>query len=134
MIHLLTQSVIGGKAPYANLVSAKNEFLYSPVHTDDIANAVASALASGPKGAFSLNGSTDLNLNEIKNILQENAGTEKTRGPMFPPLDYVFDFFTGTTSDLNMSRMVAYFEENRHLHNQLHANPWTETTPSVDFK
>ena len=53
---------------------------------------------------------------------------------MFPPLDYVFDFFTGTTSDLNMSRMVAFFEENRHLHNQHHANPWTQTTPSIDFR
>lgn len=99
------------------------------MHTDDIANAVASALGSGTRGAYSLNGSTDLTLTEIKNILEDRAGSDKTRGPYFPPLDYVFDFFTGTTSDLNMSRMVAYLEENRHLHNQLHANPWTQTSP-----
>lgn len=98
--------------------------MYSPVHTDDIANAVASALAQGQKGAFSLNGRQDLTLADMRNILEEQVGN-KAKGPMLPPLDYIFDFFTGTTSDLNMSRMVDFFEENQHLHNFMHANPWT---------
>ena len=56
LIHFLTQCAIVGKCPYKNLLSPKNQFEYSPIHTDDIATAMREALSSSRPGRFNLNG------------------------------------------------------------------------------
>jgi uncharacterized protein YbjT (DUF2867 family) len=112
LIHYLTQCAIIGTCPYKNLISKTNEFHYSPVHTNDIADAVSSALQTPRPGRFSVNGPETLTLRGIMDALEIQAGKDAgaTKGPLFPPLDLVWDFFTGTTSDLNMSRMVEFYE------------------------
>lgn len=67
-----------------------------------------------------------MTLRAILNTLEVSANRNEgaTRGPLFPPLDLVWDFFTGTTSDLNMSRMVEFYEQNLHLQGT-HATDWT---------
>ena len=48
-----------------------------------------------------------MTLRQIMNTLEAQAGREhgSVKGPMIPTFDYLWDFFTGTTSDKNMSRM-----------------------------
>ena len=41
---------------------------------------------------------------------------------MIPVFDYMWDFFTGTTSDVNMSRMHAFYENNLSLQDELSEN------------
>lgn len=63
LIHFLTQCAIVGKCPYKNLLSPKNTFQYAPIHTDDIARAVASALNGNHRGEYiNLSGQKKLNL------------------------------------------------------------------------
>lgn len=47
---------------------------------------------------------------------------------MLPPLDYLWDFLVGTTNDVNLSRMVDFYERNQDLSAYLSTNTWTITT------
>ncbi len=44
-----------------------------------------------------------------------SKGEGSTAGPIIPALDYMWDFFTGTTSDVNMSRMHEFYESHQDL-------------------
>jgi len=46
------------------------------------------------------------------NSLERQAGRDEgaVKGPFIPTFDYFWDFFVGTTSDVNMSRMAAFYE------------------------
>ena len=111
LIHFLAQCAIVGKAPYKNLVSKDAKFLYAPVYSEDIASAIGSA----GSGISTLNGPEQLNLRQILNQLELSAGKSEgqTGSSLIPPIDYLWDFLVGTTSDLNMSRMVEFYEENQ---------------------
>jgi uncharacterized protein YbjT (DUF2867 family) len=135
LVHYLSQCALLGKAPYKNLLKA-NLFNYSPVHTDDLATVLGEALDDrSVTGKFSVSGPERLNLRHIMDHLEvaadRNAG--QTRGPMFPPLDYLWDFFVGTSADLNMSRMVDFYEQHVHLQEELHHRPWAKHTPEIKF-
>jgi uncharacterized protein YbjT (DUF2867 family) len=135
LIHFLTQCAIIGKCPYPNLVAKESNFKYAPIHTDDIADAMGSALESSNFGRHTVNGAEQMTLREIMNVLEAQAGRDHgaVKGPMFPVFDYFWDFFTGTTSDVNMSRMHAFYEQNLHLSGEQHANPW-HASHSVGFE
>lgn len=47
-------------------------------------------------------------------LIEESTGASpgSTKGKSFS-LDYLYDFFWGTASDLNMSRMVEHLENNQ---------------------
>lgn len=126
LIHFLTQCAIVGKCPYKNIISKENTFEFSPIHTDDIATAMGEALSSSRPGRFSLNGAETMTLREVMNALEVRAGRTEgaTSGPLIPTLDLLWDFFVGTTSDLNMSRMIDFYEQNKQLQADHHANPW----------
>lgn len=62
LLHFLTQCALVGKVPYKNLASHQLMFNYAPIHTDDLASAVSSALGSSTPGSFTLAGSEQLNL------------------------------------------------------------------------
>jgi len=96
------------------------------VHTDDIASAAGEALGSSRPGRFSVNGSDSLTLREIMDTLEKSAGKNpgSTRGPLYPAFDYMWDFFTGNTNDVNLSRMVDFYEKNPSLAQEHAANPW----------
>ena len=130
----MTQCAIVGKSPYKNLV-AKNNFNYAPIHIDDVANAAGHALSSGQPGRHVLAGSEQMNLRQILDTLENGAGRSPgaTGGPMIPPFDYVWDFLVGTTNDVNLSRMVNFYENNQDLSSGLSTNTWTETTPETSF-
>jgi len=53
---------------------------------------------------------------------------------MIPPLDYLWDFLVGTTNDVNLSRMVEFYEENQNLSSELSTNTWNETSYETSFK
>lgn len=63
------------------------------------------------------------------NTLERQAGRNEggTSGPLIPVFDYMWDFFTGTTSDVNMSRMVEFYENNPQLASDLNSNPWSSS-------
>lgn len=67
-----------------------------------------------------MNGPQSMTIRQIMNTLEQAAGRGEgsTGGPMFPAFDYVWDFFSGTTSDVNMSRMHDFYEQNLHLANE----------------
>ena len=52
-------------------------------------------------------------MNYIEARASKNEGS--TSGPTIPTFDYFWDFFTGTTSDVNMSRMVSFYETHQTL-------------------
>jgi hypothetical protein len=56
LIQFLSQCALVGKCPYKNLLSAEQKFLWSPIHTSDIASAVGSALKGSAYGKFELKG------------------------------------------------------------------------------
>lgn len=66
-------------------------------------------------------------MDAIETAADKSAGS--TRGPMLPPFDYLWDFMYGTGSDLNMSRLVDFYEKN-----QVTEYPkWSKTSPEHDF-
>jgi hypothetical protein len=133
LVHFLAQCAIVGKCPYKNMVPKEAHFQYAPIHTDDIAAAMGDAMNGGKSGKFSLNGSESMTIRQIMNALETSAGRNEgsVSGPMIPVFDYMWDFFTGTTSDKNMSRMVEFYENNLHLAND--STPAWSSSPSVHF-
>jgi len=135
----LAQCAIVGKCPYGNLVKPDSRFEYAPIHTDDIASAMGSALEGSHKGAFTLSGSQRLTLRSIMNTLETKAGKSagSTQGSSIPGIDLIWDFFVGNTNDENLSRMAEFYENNLNLANELSSSSWHSTTgesPSVSFE
>lgn len=138
LVHFLTQCAIAGKCPYSNLLKS-NKFEFAPIHTDDIASAMGSALEGAHKGLFTLSGTQRLNLRQIMDTLETRAGKAagSTQGSQVPGLDLIFDFFVGTTNDLNLSRMAEFYESNVALGNEMSNSSWHSTTgesPSISFE
>jgi hypothetical protein len=52
---------------------------------------------------------------------------------MLPSFDYLWDFLVGTTNDVNLSRMVDFYENNQDLSGALSTNTWTETDQETSF-
>lgn len=52
---------------------------------------------------------------------------------MLPAFDYLWDFLVGTTNDVNLSRMVDFYENNQDLSGALSTNTWTETSQETSF-
>ena len=69
-------------------------------------------------------------MDSIELAAGRDAGS--TSGPLIPRFDYLWDFMYGTAADLNMSRIVEYYENNSQTN--LGIKPWTSTSPTVDFK
>lgn len=128
LIHFLAQCAIVGKCPYTNLLNSSH-FKFAPVYTNDIASVVSDALNNSRPGRFSVNGASSLTLRAILDELEAKAGKNKgsTIGPSVPPLDLLWDFLVGTTTDLNMSRLVEFYEEHPKLEESLRSNPWSFT-------
>jgi len=76
-----------------------------------------------------------MTLREMMDCLEESAGKTagSTGGPLLPSImtEFIWDFMYGTGADLNMSRLVEFYEKNPHLN--LGVKPWTATQPSVSF-
>ena len=126
LLHYLAQSALVGKVGYANLCPKDSSFLFAPIHTDDVASAVSSALGSGITGKFHLGGPEQASLRRILDVIEEASG--RTIGaPMIPRFDYLWDFINGTSADLNMSRMIEFYESNPSLADQL-AHNWHESS------
>ena len=100
LVHYLAQCALVGKSPYKNLVSPDNKFEYAPIHTNDIADAVGSALTSSG-GWYSLNGPDKLTLRQMMDSIEEAAGRSagQTKGPLFPPMNLLWEFMYGTGAD-----------------------------------
>lgn len=99
------------------------------MHTDDVASVVGDALTNSRPGRYTVNGANTLTLRGILDELEAKAGKNKgsTVAPQVPPLDLLWDFLVGTTTDLNMSRLAEYYEEHTKLEESLRANPWSFT-------
>ena len=70
-----------------------------------------------------------MNLRQILDTLEIRAGRSAggTGKPMIPAFDYLWDFLVGTTNDVNISRMVDFYENNQDLSGDLSTNTWTAT-------
>ena len=140
LIHYLTQCAIVGSSPYSNLVSRNSRFEYAPIHTDDIASAMGSALEeSQHKGAYTLSGKDRLTLSHILSTLETKAGKSagSTQSSTIPGIDLIWEFFVGNTNDQNLSQLVAFYEANPNLANDVSSSSWHKTTgqsPSISFE
>ena len=67
LIHFLIQCALVGKCPYKNIIDKNLSFLYAPIHSSDVANAVGSALDKQSAGKFILSGNEKLTLRQILN-------------------------------------------------------------------
>ena len=85
--------------------------LYEPISVGDVANAADNALSGEAKGSYVLGGPKQMTLREILDVIEAASG-RTVNAPALPGLDYINDFLYGTAADLNMSRMVEFFEEN----------------------
>jgi len=135
LIHYLAQIAIVGRCPYGNLISPSNQVEYSPIHTEDVATVLAEALTTPKPGSYSVTGQDQMNLRAVMNALERKAGKAmgSTQAASIPPLDLIWDFFYGTGSDLNMSRMIEFYEKNPSVEADQHANPWN-VHPSIRFE
>ena len=133
MLHYITQCSLVGKCGYANLVPKDSSFLFAPIHTDDVADAVGSALNGSTSGSYNLAGSEKATLRGIVDLIEESTGrgAGSTSGSAIS-LDYIYDFLYGTTPDLNMSRLAEFYEDNLELSDQLASNSWNQQ-PSVNM-
>jgi len=126
LINYLTQCAIVGKCPRKNLLSKENKFEFNPIFLGDVASAVDEAFSRGCTGKYTLSGEETLSMRGIMDALETAAGKTpgSIRGPLMPPLDYVWDFFVGTTPDLNMARMIDFYEKNPSLADDLKKDAW----------
>lgn len=131
LIHFLAQCALVGKCPYKNLLAGEKEHMWAPIHTSDIASAVGSALQGSAHGKYTLGGNEKMNLRQIMDAVETAADRSvgSTRGPLIPAFDYLWDFFYGTGADLNMSRLVEFYEKN----NVSEYPKWTATSAEHDF-
>jgi nucleoside-diphosphate-sugar epimerase len=126
LLHYLAQCSLVGSCSYANLVPQESHFLFAPIHTDDVAAAVGKALDSpATSGSFQLSGSEQLTLRGILDLIEGSVGGEAKASSM-PTFDYLNDFLYGTASDLNMSRMIEYFENNQVHRRTINNHTWSE--------
>lgn len=53
-----------------------------------------------------------LTLSQIISALEKAADRSEgsIKGPMLPPMSYVWEFFFGTGNDQNLARLVEYYE------------------------
>ena len=115
LIHFLAQCALVGKAPYSIFTQHdKLNFKYAPIHVDDVAEAVGGALQdkAGSSGKYVLAGKELHNLGQIMTTLEKAASKSEgsTKGPMVPPMSFVWEFFFGTGNDQNLARLVEFYE------------------------
>jgi len=70
LVHYLSQCVLAGSIPYS---LAKSSYIYNPVHTNDIADAVDHAFSNTDKvkgHIFTLNGSEEFSIPQIVEVLR----------------------------------------------------------------
>ena len=50
----------------------------------------------------------------MMDCIEESAGKSagSTKGPLLPPLNLLWEFMYGTGADLNMSRLIEFYENN----------------------
>lgn len=113
--HYITQCAANGKISKA--IGGSTKYQYKPVHSEDLATAVQTALAhtdevKGKK--YSVSGQQSVSLNELLKFAERAVGRENTRlrGSLLglQLSDYVEEFFTGITHDKNMARMAEFFD------------------------
>jgi hypothetical protein len=141
-MHYLAQCALVGKTGYANLAPKESTFMYQPVSSDDVANAVDTALSGSSQGSFGLAGPDLANLRSILDTIEASTG-RTVNAPALPQFDYIYDFLYGTAADLNMSRMVEFLEENPEVQRDF-KNTWHDTavatkmsefyTPTMDLE
>ena len=140
LIHFLAQCALVGKAPYKIFTSRdKLNFKYSPIHIDDVSEAVGGALQDQSAGGqFVLAGKEMYNLGQILSTLEKAADKAEgsTKGPMLPPMSYVWEFFFGTGNDQNLAKLVEFYESEHQYIQEFSVNTWAQKTgmePSVSF-
>ena len=78
------------------------------------------------------------NLGQILSVLEKAAqkADGSTKGPVVPPMSFVWEFFFGTGNDQNLARFVEFYEGEHQLIQELSVNTWSEKTgvdPQVSF-
>ena len=111
------QCAFAGKIKAAFL---SDEAKFRPVHSTDLASAVASAMGDSASlsGQYALRGNTELSIRELLNLVEESCGVEagktgaRFETPLLPLGRMLEEFLVGMAADTNMAEMLAYFAEN----------------------
>jgi len=103
MLHYMAQKSAGGKIPRGFL---QDDVCFNPVHSDDVAEAVAHVLATHSHGQFAVQGDKKVSLKELMGLVDQATGCT-TSSQMFNNLFTLVDeFFTGHTVDKNLLNIV----------------------------
>jgi uncharacterized protein YbjT (DUF2867 family) len=106
LLHYIAQCVNKGKIPRGFLQGDVN---FKPVHSDDVANAVAHMIANPGHGQFALQGDKSVSLAEIVNLIEKASGKAEgqTSAQRFNnPMSLIDEFWTGLTVSQNMLNLV----------------------------
>lgn len=116
LVHYMHQCAMAGKIKASFL---SDDAKFKPVHSGDLANAVAKAMDTGRAGQFAVRGSEEVSIRQLLNLVEDSCGVEqgKTGGrfemPILPLTRMLEEFLVGMAADTNMAEMLAYFAENQ---------------------
>jgi uncharacterized protein YbjT (DUF2867 family) len=110
MIQYLAQCVEKGSLPSSFISEAK----FRPVHSEDVASAVAHVLNNAGHGHFSLRGSQEVSLKQLVNLIEKSLGKEAgstSASKNFKVTQLLEEFFTGMTVHQNLKNLAEYCAE-----------------------
>lgn len=109
----LAQRVNKGSLPAAFLSESAK---FRPVHSDDVASAVAHVLSNAGHGHYSLRGSQEVTLRQLVNLVEKASSKEINSTQQekfgFNPLVLLEEFFTGLTVHQNLAYLAEHCSQN----------------------
>ena len=89
---------------------------FRPVHSEDVASAVAHVLSNAGHGHYSLRGSQEVTLDKLVNMIEKASGkdVDSTQASKlsFNPMVLLEEYFTGMTVDQNLKHLMTHCSEN----------------------
>jgi uncharacterized protein YbjT (DUF2867 family) len=116
LLHFMAQSAAAGKI--SKSIGSAHNYQYKPVGSDDLANAVTTALAKfdQAKGQrFTVNGAQSASLKDILHLIEKSVGKQEGNTSLSTSLgisDFFEEFFVGIAQDKNMARFAEFMEAN----------------------
>jgi nucleoside-diphosphate-sugar epimerase len=114
LLHFMAQSAAAGKLNKS--IGGSRNFQYKPVGSDDLSNAVTTALTQfdSVKGKrFTVNGAQSLSLSDILHLIEKSVGRQEGNTSLSTSLgisDFFEEFFVGIAQDKNMARFAEFMD------------------------
>ena len=117
VLKYMAQCAMAGKINKS--IGGSNTFQFKPVHQDDLAAAVETALAkiNDVKGQrFTVNGNDQATLKQLMALCEKSVGKAEGSTQLAGNMglsDLVEEFFVGITHDKNMARMAEFMDNTK---------------------